>query len=227
VGARAFTLLELLIVVIIVGIVAALAVPSMSLASFERDAYNDAGGIMQLFRSARTRAIARGGAVMVAILPGASGRGQFLMFEATMVDPTGTTGNQYPVASCRYPTTWPIATMTPIDGIDLNGNLEQLATITAQPYVYKPAPATGMAAFSEGYVCYTPLGRSYLFIGPGGSAGPVFTTTVGAAGPNPNTNTWTPSLSPIEIQVTRTNGTTIRSVLVPPNGMARLFSHVQ
>ncbi len=35
------------------------------------------------------------------------------------------------------------------------------------------------------------------------------------------------SVAAIEIQVTHTDGGTIRSVLVPPNGMARLFSHTQ
>jgi type II secretory pathway pseudopilin PulG len=210
-----------MVVVIIVGIIAAMAVPSMSLASYERDAYNDAGAIMQLFRSARTRAIARGGAVVVSIQPGAAGRGTFLMYEAVTADPN-TPGATYPLPSCRYPTTWPLGTMAPIDGVDLNGNLEQSAAITAQPYVYTPAVTT-QTAFSEGYVCYTPLGRSYLFIGAATSTGPSFSTLTAGT----NAGAWTSALSAIEIQVTRTNGATIRSVLVPPNGMARLFSHTQ
>ena len=48
--------------VIIIGILAALAIPSMSTARFDRHAYNDAGSVMMLFRVARTRAVARGDA---------------------------------------------------------------------------------------------------------------------------------------------------------------------
>jgi hypothetical protein len=35
-----------------------------------------------------------------------------------------------------------------------------------------------------------------------------------------------PTVSPLELQVHRTGGGTYRSVLIPPNGMARVFSHV-
>jgi prepilin-type N-terminal cleavage/methylation domain-containing protein len=210
---RGFTLIELLVCIIIIGLLAVMAIPSMSLASYERDTYNDAGNIMQVFRSARTRAIARGSAVVVQMVTnGNYTRGGFFTYEAVSANPGGVAGSQMPIATCKYPTQWPVGSLTAIDGFALNpaaNSVESLAGIMAQPYAYTAA-VTAKTAFTEGYVCYTPLGRMYVAIG---AAPPVFK-----------------GLSPVtalEIQVTRTDGATIRSVLLPNNGMARIFSHTQ
>jgi type II secretion system protein H len=211
-----FSLIELLVVVIIIGIVAALAIPTMAVGRFDRHAYDDAGSIMQLFRSARAHAIARGGAVVVSISAnGTSDRGTFMMWEAIAANAGGVGLNRTPVASCKTPTNWnPLTTANTnvllVDGVNLNSTPEANADIETQAFSY-PDPTNNTAtAFTSGFVCYTPLGRSYLFLGAGP---PVFDGLL-------------PTLSPLELRVTRANGGNTRSVLVPPNGMARIFSHV-
>jgi len=211
---RGFSLIELMVVIIIVGIVSALAIPSMLAARTDRHAYDDAGQIMQLFREARTRAVARGGAVMIAFTAGAGDVGTFSMYEAV----TATTANGAaagpPVASCKT-AVWTNATAVPanvpnlvfVDGLNLNGQVEAQYGIQTQVSVYALSGNTNPAG---GFICFTPLGRTYF-----NAAQPVFT---GAAS--------LPLVDPIEFRVTRAAGGTIRSVLLPPNGMARVFSHV-
>jgi prepilin-type N-terminal cleavage/methylation domain-containing protein len=226
---RGFTLIELLVTVFIIGILAVMALPSLSLTSFDRDTYNDAGAIMQLFRRARTRAIARGSAVVVQMVVNTTyPSGGFLVYEAVSGTP-GVSTTQIPIASCKWPQTWPTATMTPIDSFQIStgpNSTDFLAGITAQPYAYTPDSPAGVQ-FTEGYVCYTPLGRSYVNLSPKVGVTPVPQAT--------GTPVFTgfSSLSALEVRVTRADdrvagyGQTIRSVLIPNNGMARIFTRVQ
>jgi prepilin-type N-terminal cleavage/methylation domain-containing protein len=209
---RGFSLIELMVVIIIIGIVAALAVPTMAAARTDRHAYDDAGQIMQLFREARTRAVARGGAVLIAFAPGANNVGSFQMYESVAVNPGGLGGaNRSPVASCKTPTVWtPLGAANPnivfVDGLDLNGMIEAQYNIQTQFFLY--SPVTGATAIGGGFICFTPLGRTYF-----NQNAPIF-------------DGLQPMLTPLEFQVTRSSGGTVRSVLLPPNGMARVFSHV-
>jgi prepilin-type N-terminal cleavage/methylation domain-containing protein len=213
---RGFSLIELMVVIIIIGVVAALAVPTMAAARTDRHAYDDAGMIMQFFREARTRAVARGGAVLIAFTAGGGDVGTFNMFESVTVNPGAAGGaNRAPVASCKTPTVWKVAAPDPntllVDALNLNGMIEQQNGIQTSFVVYDPiaGPQTG---FTGGFVCFTPLGRTYF-----NQVQPVFDGAL-------------PTLAPLEFQVKRMSGSTsigtIRSVLLPPNGMARVFSHV-
>jgi type II secretory pathway pseudopilin PulG len=207
-----------MVVVIVIGLIAVLAIPTMSASHFDRLAYDDAGAIMQLLRSARTHAIARGGAVLVH-MSAADGtdRGTFQMFEAVTNNSAGAGGARTPVASCKTPTDWtPVASGQPnanvlrIDGVNLNDTLETNADISAKLWRYV-APSNAGTSQSTLNVCWTPLGRSY--IATGDQKALMF-------------DGQTPAVTPLEIAVQRAGGGTIRSVVLPPNGMARVFSHV-
>ncbi len=224
-----FSLIELMVVIVIIGVMAALALPSMRLATFDRHAYDDAGAIVQLFRAARTRSVARGAAVLISMTSSQqTDRGTFLMYEAvtqngTITNAGGSSQGAFgatPVGSCKTPTVWiPLPTAAApnpnvllIDGVNLNGPPEVDADIETTFRLY--TSGTTPPAFSLGYVCYTPLGRSY--VSASAAAAPAF-------------NNQLPNTSPIEVLVQRLGAggsATGRSVLVPPNGMPRIFSHV-
>ena len=150
----------------------------MTIVGSDRHAYDDAGSIMMLFRSARTRAVARGSAVLVSMTAnGTTDRGTFMMYEACRRTSLGGLA-QTPVATCKTPTTWlPLPTpqnptanpnVTLVDGVNLNDpGIETQADIETQLLVY-PSPSSSTAvSIGTGYVCYTPLGHTYVTSGAG------------------------------------------------------------
>ena len=214
---RGFSLIELMVVVLIIAISAALAIPSMADARYDQHAYQDAGSIMQLFREARTRAIARGGAVTVSMTANGPGdRGTFQVYEAVSTNAGGVGLARTPVASCKTPTVWNPLNATNlnvlfINGVNLNGlPIETQANVTTSLLIYTDPTTNTGTTFFQGYVCYTPLGHSYVSVG---------------AGSTPAFDGLLPTISPLVVRLSRGGAANVRDVLIPPNGMARLVSH--
>jgi type IV fimbrial biogenesis protein FimT len=224
---RGFSLIELAVVVMIVGILAMLAFPAMTGANLERHAYDDASSVLELVHNARTRAMGRGAATMVTFDTVTAGqtRGNYRMYEAVSPNPGGANDAtaRLPSASCTFPATvWTAnnPTNTFIDGVTLNGTYEQGANIVSRVVTFDntgtPAVATNVVA-----LCFTPLGRAYYWSG-GSGATPQFSAAA-------------PFLGTIAVDVARlfqgqtaisatsTIGIT-RRVVVPSSGNARLVS---
>jgi type IV fimbrial biogenesis protein FimT len=210
--AEGFSLLELMTVVSLVAILAVLAIPSMGSAKMDRHAYDDAGNVMQIFRVARTRSLARGAAVLVHMQAdlGAQ-RGRYEIWEAVTANPTGNGLNRVPVSTCKSPTQWTLSANSTnaafVDAADMNGAIEGTGGILSQ--IIDPFTAKGV---TEAFLCYTPLGRVYY-----------------SAGSTPNFDSAAPMTATLQVQVTRggtgaANKGPLRTVLVPGASMARLVS---
>jgi type II secretory pathway pseudopilin PulG len=204
-----------MVVVILIGILAVTAIPSMSNARFDRRTYDDASQVAELFRTARTRAIGRGASMLIAMNPpGTVGtRGRFELWEAqvTAGAPVGLGLVGTPMTSCSAPTVW-YAPGTPtkyfVDAVDMNGNFENNVNAGITSSINDPANVNLPGA----YTCVTPLGRWYY---SAGVTAPVFIPGATMSGA-------------LQIVVTRsdTNGKVgiSRTVYVPPSGATRIIS---
>jgi prepilin-type N-terminal cleavage/methylation domain-containing protein len=143
-GRAGFTLAELLAVVALVAILALVAMPAMGRARDDRRAYDDAGAVVQLVRSARAQALARGGAVMVSMTAGGQDRGTFQVWQGRggcLGTNWGPKGEPAPVL---------------VEGVSLNGTRDAQADIRAKLSSIRGREVSSLA------VCFTPLGRAYV-----------------------------------------------------------------
>jgi type II secretory pathway pseudopilin PulG len=213
-----------MVVVILIGVLAVMAIPAMTTAQIDRRAYNDSILVAELFREARTRAMGRGSAEMILMTQSGTStgpnRGTFQLWEGQVMAAPGILPVGSPMSTCGPPTIWPAAAAPPgqvvaagataqlVDGVNLNG------TIESQDQIWSTIAGPGGIALNGAYMCFTPLGRTYFTAGAGGT----------------NFVSGSPMLGEVQIAVQRAgNGSTTqvgitRTILVPNSGATRIIS---
>ncbi|MBI3202104.1 MAG: prepilin-type N-terminal cleavage/methylation domain-containing protein [Myxococcales bacterium] len=199
-SSRGFTLIELMVVVIIIGALAVLAIPTISGQMRSRRTQFVAKEVSNLYRMGRLRAMGRGSAVMVRYSRAVDTEGRFNVLEAIRINPNNAACDRLPVSSCTV-TDWASATQTqPLGGLVIKDRPE-LEGVRARGRDPNNADVATMD------VCFTPMGRAFVRYAAAGQ--------------------FTPLTAVPRLMVTRVDGGNVpvgpaRWVLVLPNGSARL-----
>ena len=158
-GQRGFTLLELVVVVIIIAVLAVLAIPAVLNQLRDRRVQNAALEIGALYRNARMRSMARGGAVLVRFDGTASPQGLVEVREAVRGASADPNCTQLPVSGCTL-SSW-------ANGNPDNKLLSQFdpANRTEWTSIFLsmngPPPANA-AVQPQMDICFTPMGRAFV-----------------------------------------------------------------
>lgn len=230
-----FTLIELMVVVLLIAILAAMAAPSLSEARNDRLAFSYARQASELIHNARSRSSGRGAAQLVVFDRNDTGqgtRGVLMVYEATdNLTPTSTPiAGPNPVSGCRIregaDSQWALAfggALAPnfrsqvVEGMSVNGPAGSVQDVDNITMTAREETAPGTWADVASWVlCTTPNGTTYF--GSGASV----TAAVAAM-----------QLAPafkgmVELRVQRTRGGTqaglIRRVIIPGSAAPRLVS---
>jgi prepilin-type N-terminal cleavage/methylation domain-containing protein len=198
---RAFTLMELMVVVLIIAVLAALAIPSMLGGQHDRRAFQVSADTSAMLREGRARAVGRGIAVGV-YLEVISNELHATMYEdglAVALD----AGPAAQVGGCKG-VDW--TTAPKVSELHFAGGVYSQGDVQARILM-------GGTAYNNAMVCFSPAGR--IFVKPGVSTR---NDIYGEAG----------MVEPLEVEVARKPGGTVdgltRTVVLTPAGATRIVS---
>jgi prepilin-type N-terminal cleavage/methylation domain-containing protein len=147
---RGITLIELMVVLVIIGILVALAAPAMGKASDDRKAFSNTVRIGDLLRSQRAQAMTKGTAHLVVMTTSGLGattdRGHFIAYEGVGGAARSCSGNSWTALDDGTPDAGAAFTGHLIDAIDFNDPGSRLVTtlrvdgkdLTALSLCYSP-----------------------------------------------------------------------------------------
>ncbi|MEJ7731674.1 MAG: prepilin-type N-terminal cleavage/methylation domain-containing protein [Polyangiaceae bacterium] len=142
---RGFTMMELLAVLVIIGILAAVASPSFVDVMRDRRVNRSAQAIAELYRMGRARSMGRGGAVMVR-WNSTGGTGSTPIFE--VFEAITSTTDAIPVSSCLV-------------GFSASGFSQRIAVLQPTLGYFSLAGVTMVGGVTRQDTCFTPRGRTF------------------------------------------------------------------
>jgi prepilin-type N-terminal cleavage/methylation domain-containing protein len=209
---RGFTLIELSVVVVIVSVFAALAIPQVTRQLRDRRVQETAQRVLSTYQQARQRAIGSGGAVLVRYDLGPGGQGRLQVFEGRVgatVDPNERCPF-LPNPSCNG-VNWSNTTATGSSFLLSTWDLSTdsfLQNVFIEMFQDPTSDSGASTTFAD--ICFTPLGRTFVGY------------TAGAATMTPLTNIPMAEVFRTVGSITDTRIGLTRRVVLLPNGGGRL-----